>query len=182
MVNVKIPEGTVLDGTHYTNPNWFGGNPYPGKAIEQVTWITPEAVAPGEVVSFEMTVSVLSEMAGQQLIMEGYNVMVGSSALIVSGPPINIPILTVAPIPTVTPLPTETATTIPSLIPASSADTATPDEPIPGNTATPISPEEIQATVTSQTPSSTATLVIVVIGFSVFAALSAGLIWFLRRL
>jgi uncharacterized repeat protein (TIGR01451 family) len=187
VVRVKTPEGTTFADTHFTNPNWYVNEVRRGETGE-IAWLSREPVASGGVVTFELAVNVLPEMASQQLTNEGYTVAIGNHAPIAFGPPIRTEVLIAAPTAITTPSSSATVTSpgsqaaIPSSTPASLADSAS-DKATPGGMSVPVpSKTTSQAATKAETSSpSPGVLFIVFIGLSVFAIVAVGLISFLRR-
>jgi uncharacterized repeat protein (TIGR01451 family) len=177
VVRVKTPAGTTLVGTYFANANWYVGGIRRSEAGE-VIWLTREPVTPGEAVTFKLMVNVPPEMVGQQLINEGYVVAIGNGDPMASGPPIRTQVLAALPTPIATPLPPATATRAAPKTATPSAPTSLADSTVIG-TATPVSSGVSQATVTKTAPWST--VVLMLVGLSVFATVGVGLAWFLRR-
>jgi uncharacterized repeat protein (TIGR01451 family) len=183
IVVVKTPKGTTYrDSDLDAGQRWLTGGFSPGQPGE-ISWLTQEAIAPGDEAVIKLVVNVPPE-AGMQLINESYFVTTldDFDAAVVSGPPIETQVLmppTPTPLPTVTPSPTALATI------ASRATTTAPtaiskaeSQPIPVDMPV-LAPTVVSRTDAAQT-ASVPTSVMVVIGL-VLLTIVAGLIWFLKR-
>ncbi|GIK43292.1 MAG: hypothetical protein BroJett011_71250 [Chloroflexota bacterium] len=167
VVRAKTPAGTTLIDTYFANANWLVGGVQRGKAGE-IIWVTQQPIAAGGGMAFDFAVNISPDLAGRQLIMDEYVVTtIESSQPLVAGPPVQIPVLTVPPIPSPTaqpidtPAPTPTAapptqlSVNPSLTSTSNARATTLEaqaNPTGANTATSISITASQ-TVAADTPS-----------------------------
>ncbi len=186
----ETPTGTTLIETHQQT-NWLVGGVQPGEA-GPVVWNRQEAVAPAEVVTFNLVVNVLPEMADQPLVSREYTVLSEANVeLFAIAPPITTQVLAIIPTPTSLPSPTTIviSTATPSPIPSrtpqpepSPVDTAT----LPPATPTPIAeaPSPPAAPIAASTPTSTipaSTVVVSVIMLVVLGGVMIGLARLLRR-
>ncbi len=175
IVFMKSPAGTTFADTPHTDVNWLVGRPGPGGTGE-VAWVSREPVAPDEVVTFELVVNVLPEMANQRLVNKEYGMIpMGGGAVIASGPPIETQVL--ATMPTATPVPSPTATATVPPAPTATSTPASQTGPIVADTVTPASAASSQDLV-SEIPSSA--IVLAIVGLSVLVAV-IGMTGFLKR-
>ncbi len=167
----ETPTGTTLIETHQQT-NWLVGGVQPGEA-GPVVWNRQEAVAPAEVVTFNLVVNVLPEMADQPLVSREYTVLSEANVeLFAIAPPITTQVLAIIPTPTSLPSPTTIV-----------ISTATPS-PIPSRTPQPEPSPVDTATLPPATPTSTipaSTVVVSVIMLVVLGGVMIGLARLLRR-
>jgi uncharacterized repeat protein (TIGR01451 family) len=183
-IKSETPKGTTFVGTEYKNVDWAVRRPDPG-GVGEVLWYTQTPVDPGEVVDFDL---VFLPETGQEIINEGYTIIVGSlDNLVASSPDILTEIVTPTPSPSPTPIPPTTTSLPPTATPTSLPEetpTQLPDvaqvvtqtvSSSPSPAATPT--EEGQTTSFILFSS---TILLIMAGIIVFVFF-IGLIWFIRR-
>jgi hypothetical protein len=178
IVFMRTPTGTTFAGTYQDN-KWFVSGLGPGE-VGMVGWTTLEPISSSQIITFELGVNVLPEMANQLLVNDEYGIVfMNEDELIGSGPPLETEVLvglpTATPLPTNTPTPVQLPTTTPSNMPVipAVANTATPS---PTATIPLIQTETDQAP-----PVSTNRTLIITMAITLILFASIGLIWFLKR-
>ncbi len=194
VVTVKVPTGTTLVSVKDTNPDWYNNNPYPGTKREEAIWLTPEVVVPGEVITFEMIVQPLPELADQQIVNEVYNVAaINNNSLDIltsDSPPVKVQVLppTPTPLPTDTPALTATVPPTATYTPSSQVDamvanpTSTPTARASVDIARTITPTPAPASseVLLETPVSSSGF-LVIVGLCALIIGIIGVIWFIKK-
>lgn len=184
LVNVTTPAGTSLDSTYFVNPKWFVGGISPGES-GTVTWFTPETMAPGEVMEFELTVRVSPEVT-RALVNKDYTAgTVENPAPAATGQPVITRVIIPTPTPTLLPSPTPlpapvfTATATPTPVTVAGAvPEATPTGQIPAETG----PETAKTPAGPEARGFPVNLVLAGIGLLILLLIIlAGIIRFLKR-
>ena len=174
--------------------NWLTGGARPGET-GAIVWNTLDPVAPTQVVTFELAVNVLPEMANQQLVSKEYVIITKAGGeILATSPPINTQVLAVAPTPPPAPsstaTPTRTATPTATLTytpsPSPSPTPSTQPESTVANTATPFPtspsskalspPSSPSATTTTSFSTAVIIITLLVLGIGII-----GLVWFFKR-
>jgi len=144
-----------------------------------VAWSNQKAVAPGQVVTFELSVNVLPETASKQLVLNRYGVgLLGGSDILTTGPPVEV--LVLAAPPTATPTPPPTATAAPTFAAPNSPTASATFTPQPSATPTNrVTPSPIVTPPSTQrTAAVSVTNMLAAAGLLVLV--SGGVYWYVR--
>jgi hypothetical protein len=124
VVRVKTPVGTTLVDTYFANSNWLVGGVQRGKGGE-IIWVTQQPIAPGEGMTFDFVVNVSPDLAGQQLVLDEYQVTpIEDNQPLGVGPSVKIPVLAALPTP---------SSTLQAVDTSAPTSTAAPPTPLPAN-------------------------------------------------
>jgi uncharacterized repeat protein (TIGR01451 family) len=177
IVFMETPTGTTFVSASQ-HANWFTSGLNSGET-GKVGWATIEPIIPNAVVTFQLSLNVLPEMADQKLANSEYAIIpMGGGDVIAFGSPVEIQVL--ATMPTATPTPSPTATSRHTSTPT----TTPPPPPSPTliiNTVTPVSAVAPPADPTGETITSSSTAIFIMTGVPVLIILVIALMRFWRR-